>query len=257
MNSFREQTHRTHDGAEIAYRVREGRDPWVLLHALACDSTLWDEVVRALSQDVGLVVPEMRGHGGSTPGWELPSIDRFAADVLEILEVEKIVSPGVAGVSMGGYVALGMGALAPRIARRWVFVSCHARAEDDDGRTGRALALGLVDRQGWSGWVEPAIPRWTASRQHDKHLEGMAGRAGDSGLTLALLALANRPDRRDVLPRLTQPVTAVWGELDPITQRTWVAEIAEGVPHGRLVVVPAASHLVPLDAPGALAELLR
>ena len=124
-------------------------------------------------------------------------------------------------------------------------------------RRHRPLALGLVDRQGWSAWLEPAIPRWTASRQHDAHVQGMAGRAGDAGLTLALLALANRPDRREVLPRLVQPVTAVWGEVDPITPRTWVAEIADGVPHGRLVVVPTASHLVPLDAPEALAELMR
>jgi pimeloyl-ACP methyl ester carboxylesterase len=142
------------------------------------------------------------------------------------------------------------------VARAWVLVSCHARAEDAAGRAARAEAIGIVDRQGWQAWLEPLAPRWVASRQHDAQLEGMAGRAGDAGLTVALLALANRPDRRAILPVLSSPVVAVAGEMDPITPRIHLAEIADAVPRGSLRVVPGASHLVPLDAPQALAELL-
>lgn len=256
MSAFREAIHRTSDGAQLAYRVRPGRDPWVLLHALACDSTLWDALVRALPEDIGLIIPELRGHGGSTLGWELPSVDRFAADVLEILETEKIERPGIAGVSMGGYVALAMASHRPELAREWALVSTHARAEDESGKAARAEALGLVDRQGWETWIEQVGPRWVASNKHDVHLKGMAGRAGDAGLTVALLALANRPDRTELLPRLTQPVLAVAGELDPITPRVRLQEIADAAPQGRLVVLPGASHLVPLDAPEACAALL-
>jgi len=256
MTAFREAVHLASDGAQLAYRVRPGRDPWVLLHALACDSTLWDAVVRALPEDVGLVIPEMRGHGGSTLGWELPSVDRFADDVLEVLEVEELHRPGVAGVSMGGYVALAMAAARPEMARSWVLVSTHARAEDAAGRAARAEALSLVDRQGWATWIEQAGARWVASNEHEVHLAGMAGRAGDAGLTVALLALANRPDRTAVLPRLTQPVLAVAGAADPITPLERMRELADAAPQGRLVVVPGAAHLVPLDAPQALASLL-
>lgn len=256
MSAFREALHAAADGAQIAYRLRPGRDPWVLLHALACDSTLWEEVVRAMPDDVGLVIPELRGHGASTLGWELPSVDRFAADVLQILEAEKIERPGVAGVSMGGYVALAMAAARPEMARAWTFISTHAHAEDAAGKAARAEALSLVDRQGWAAWIEQVGPRWVASEQPLAQVKGMAGRAGDAGLTVALLALANRPDRRDVLPRLAQPVLAVAGELDPITPQERMQEIGDATRQGRLVVVPGASHLVPLDAPGALASLL-
>ena len=256
MTSFRDAVHPTSDGAQLAYRVRPGRHPWVLLHALACDSTLWEELVRALPEDVGLVIPELRGHGGSTLGWEPPSVDRFAADVLEILDAEKIERPGILGVSMGGYVALAIAAARPDVARAWILVSTHAHAEDAAGRAARAEALGLVDRQGWETWIEQVGPRWVADEQRLPHLKGMAGRAGDSGLAVALLALANRPDRTDVLPRLSQPVISVAGERDAITPRERMQEIADATPQGRLVVVPRASHLVPLDAPEALARLL-
>jgi pimeloyl-ACP methyl ester carboxylesterase len=228
----------------------------VLLHALACDPTLWDEVVRALPEDVGLVIPELRGHGGSTVGWETPSADRFAADVLEILEAEKVERPGIAGVSMGGYVALAMAAARPEAARAWAFISTHAYAEDAAGKAARAEAMSLVDRQGWEAWIEQVGPRWVADERRLVHLKGMAGRAGDAGLTVALLALANRPDRRDVVPGLAQPVLVVAGERDPITPRERMQEIADATLRGRLVVVPGASHLVPLDAPEALAALL-
>jgi len=256
MTAFREAVHRVADGAHLAYRVRPGRDPWVLLHALACDSTLWDAVVRALPEEIGLVVPELRGHGGSTLGWELPSVDRFALDVLEVLDAEKIERPGIAGVSMGGYLALAMAAARPQTARAWVLVSTHARAEDAAGRAARAEALSLVDRQGWATWIEQVGPRWVASHGHDVHLAGMAGRAGDAGLAVALLALANRSDRTAVLPRLMQPVLAVAGAADPITPLEWMQELADATPQGRLVVLPGAGHLVPLDAPQALASLL-
>lgn len=256
MTSFQEGVHLTADGALLAYRVRPGRDPWVLLHALACDSTLWDDVVRALPEDVGLVIPELRGHGGSTLGWELPSVDRFAADVLEVLDAEEVGHPAIGGVSMGGYVALAMAAARPEVARSWTFVSTHAHGEDVAGKAARAEALSLVDRQGWEAWIEHVGPRWVASERPLAQLKGMAGRAGDAGLAVALLALAHRPDRRAILPRLAAPVLVVAGELDLITPRERMQEIADATPEGRLVVLPGASHLVPLDAPEALAALL-
>jgi len=142
------------------------------------------------------------------------------------------------------------------VARAWAFVSTHAHAEDAAGKAARAEALSLVDRQGWETWIEEVGPRWVASEKHHGLLKGMAGRAGDSGLTVALLALANRSDRSGVLSRLEEPVLVIAGEVDPITPRAWMQEIADATPQGRLVVVPAASHLVPLDAPEALAALL-
>ena len=36
-------------GAEIVYRVRAGDDPWILLHALACDPSMWDGVAARLA----------------------------------------------------------------------------------------------------------------------------------------------------------------------------------------------------------------
>lgn len=254
--SFREAALRTADHAQLAYRFRPGRDPWVLLHALACDATLWEGVVAALPEDVGLVIPELRGHGGSTLGWALPTVDLLAADVLAILDAEGIRSPGIAGVSMGGYVALAIAEARPDLARRFLVLSAHARAEDDAGKAARAEAMGIVDRQGFVMWLEAVLPQWVASPVHHVHLRGMAGRAGDAGLTAAMLALANRPDRRALLPRLRQPVLAMAGELDPITPRERLQEMADGVPDGRLVVVPGASHLVPLDAPEAVASAL-
>ena len=55
---------------------------------------------------------------------------------------------------------------------------------------------------------------------------------------------------------MTAPVLVVAGELDPITPRERMLEIADATPQGRLVIVPGASHLLPLDAAEALAALL-
>jgi 3-oxoadipate enol-lactonase len=86
----------TEDGAAITYRVRRGRDPWVPLHGLGCDMSLWDRAAAHLPHDVGLLVPDLRGHGGSTLGWRLPSIELWAADIAAIIEREGLDHPAIA-----------------------------------------------------------------------------------------------------------------------------------------------------------------
>src|SRR6185436_20084179 len=85
------------DGAEIAYKIRPGRDPFVLLHALGCDASLFAGFVAALPPDVGLLIPEMRVHGGSTLGWRAPSVELWADDVLRLVRQKGIARPAIVG----------------------------------------------------------------------------------------------------------------------------------------------------------------
>ena len=116
MTALRETTIDTADGARLTYRARPGRDPWILLHGLGCDASMWDGVVAALPGDVGLVIPELRGHGGSTLGWRTPSVDLWAEDVERIVWAEKLSAPAIAGLSMGGYTALAVADGFPKLA---------------------------------------------------------------------------------------------------------------------------------------------
>ena len=63
-------------------------------------------------------------------------------------------------------------------------------------------------------------------------------------------------DVRGRLAEITAPVLAVAGAEDVATPPALLAEIADGVAHGRLVVLDGVAHLAPAEAPADVARLI-
>jgi pimeloyl-ACP methyl ester carboxylesterase len=78
----------------------------LFLHAFTMDSSQWDHQVAALSGDMRCVRVDLWGCGASPPPPAgAPSLDTFAAAVLEALDSRDIKRFAVVGLSMGGYLA--------------------------------------------------------------------------------------------------------------------------------------------------------
>ncbi len=251
----------TPDGAEIAYRIRPGRDPLLLLHGLGCDASMWDAVVAALPSDQGIVAPDLRGHGRSTLGWRAPSVDLWADDVVRLLRQKRIERPAVVGLSMGGYTAFAIAAAAPGFARAYAFVSTTAAPDDDAGRQRRAGGIATIRREGWRAYLESQIPSLLNPNRpnfpaHRERLDAMFARAGDSGLPPALMALAGRPDRRAMLMGIQAPSVVIVGAIDTVTPPDKARAIAAGIPGARLHVLDDVAHLSALEAPQKVASLV-
>jgi len=255
------QKHCTEDGAVLTYRVRRGRDPWVLLHGLGCDMSMWDRAAAFLPHDVGLLIPELRGHGGSTLGWRLPSIRLWADDIAAVIEREHFDRPAIAGLSMGGYTALAMLEAQPDAFRAVALISTRAGADDQATKMRRAAGLAALRQEGWPGMAESLMPLLLNPEEHDfrrhrDHLMAMFERAGDAGLAAALYALANRRDRRTVLTRIRVPAVVVVGDRDRLTPPPVAKEMADGLCDGRLVILPGVAHMSAMEAPREVAAQL-
>jgi len=259
--SLQDAVFATPDGAEISYKIRPGRSPLVLLHALGCDASMWDAVVAALPADRGVVIPELRGHGGSTLGWRPPSVDLWADDVVRLLRLKRIEQPVIAGISMGGYTAFAIAAAHPGLARAYAFLSTSAAADDDAGRLQRAAAIAMIRRDGWRRYAETLIPSLlNDNREHfearREHLMTMFGRAGDAGLPPALMALASRPDRRSMLLSIGVKSIVIVGAVDALTPPDRARAIAAAIPGARLHVLEDVAHMSALESPQKVAALL-
>jgi pimeloyl-ACP methyl ester carboxylesterase len=251
----------TEDGADISYRIRRGRDPLVLIHGLGCDASMWDGVVAALPSDLGLVIPELRGHGASTLGWRLPSVDLWADDVLRLLREKSLEGPAIAGLSLGGYTALGIAAAHPGFARAFAFISTSAAPDDEAGRLRRATGIATIRREGWRRFAAAFIPSLlnAAGPQfpaHSKHLQTMFEHAGDSGLPPTLMALAARPDRRELLPSIGVPSIVIVGAVDTLTPPEKARELAGGLAAAQLHVLDNVAHMSAMEASAEVADLL-
>jgi|WetSurMetagenome_2_1015567.scaffolds.fasta_scaffold111618_2 3-oxoadipate enol-lactonase len=251
----------TPDGAEIAHRTRAGRDPLVLLHGLGCDASMWDGVVGALPSDIGLVIPELRGHGASTLGWRAPSVDLWADDVVALLGSLGIEKPAVAGLSMGGYIALALAAVHPGRARAFAFISTTAAADDAAGKQKRAAGIATIRRQGWRAFADGLMPKLLNEKRphfaaHRDHHLRMFERAGDTGLPSALMALAGRPNRRGVLASIGVRCLAIAGTADALIPSDRAQEFAAAIPGARAHLLDGVAHMSAMEAPREVAELL-
>jgi pimeloyl-ACP methyl ester carboxylesterase len=92
-----------------------------------------------------------------------------------------------------------------------------------------------------------------ASRARDRVLnervKTMMLRQPGPGVAAALRGMAERPDRSDGLAALPMRTLVITGSDDTLIPPAEAAAIAEAVPHGRLVTIPGAGHLTPLENP--------
>ena len=103
------QTFNTSDGCAIAYALRGTLDPkkprLALIHSLALDASIWDNVVQKLAEDAQILTYDCRGHGRSGKPHMSFSMELFARDLAELLDHVGWRTAVVAGCSMGGCVA--------------------------------------------------------------------------------------------------------------------------------------------------------
>lgn len=111
------------EGAEISYEEQGRGAPLVLIEGLGYGRWMWRYQVPELSSRFRLLLVDNRGIGSSTPLTAPYSIDAFARDVLGVLDAAGIEQAHLLGVSMGGFIAQALAALAPKRCGRLVLVS--------------------------------------------------------------------------------------------------------------------------------------
>lgn len=207
---------------------------------------------------------DLPGHGASssadrlTPGF---SLDGLAAAVLAaVSEVAGADVPfAYAGDSVGGAVGLQLALDHPgRVTSLAVLCSAAAFGNPDAWHERAAL----VRREGMTPMVETSPGRWfgpairaAGDRRRDDALRDLAAVDPESYARVCE-ALAGF-DVRTRLGSVAVPLLAVAGADDVATPPAVLAELAAGVPDGRVEVLPGVGHLAPYEAPEEVAALLR
>ena len=93
-------------GAPLIYHVvtGAGRVPVVFVHGITCDHSDWDPQVRALSTSHQTVAVDLRGHGRSPGTAAECSIERYGADVAEVMRSGRPRLSGFVAGERGGVV---------------------------------------------------------------------------------------------------------------------------------------------------------
>ncbi|MFB7850338.1 alpha/beta fold hydrolase [Streptomyces sp. NPDC056053] len=254
----------TGDGP-LVYRDA-GRGPLlVLLHGGFLDHGMWDDQVPDLARTHRVIVPDARGHGGSSNASEpFRHTDDLAA-LLRRLDAGPAV---LAGVSMGAATAVDTALEHPDLVRALV-VSGAATSEpefhdpwSEEVLAAQARALGEGDVEGWvdAFMLFAAGPHRTL----DDVDRTVVRRLRDMTFRTLSKHRADEPDLRVPVPGtwaraagIEVPVLAVHGGIDSADHLAMARRLVETVADGREATVEGAAHYPNMERPDAFGGILR
>jgi pimeloyl-ACP methyl ester carboxylesterase len=231
--------------------------PMVLLHGFPLDSGIWSPVVPLLEKDFELILPNLRGFGGSLSNTAEYSLSDMADDVIHLLDhlgIEKAVS---AGHSMGGYIALAIAKTYPDRLLGMGLISTQVLPDTSERRQSRYQAAAQVEEFGLEPLVKNMAEKLTLDLSLREVLSNIMRHQPEAGVIGALKGLAERPDQTSTLMHLQKPVLIVHGDADSLisVDRAW--EMKEIKPDSVLEVIPKAGHMPMMENPVETAASFR
>lgn len=211
---------------------------------------MWDGVRPAL-EDAGYAV-----EAPALPGDEVEmGFPAWAGRVLGALDGPFVP----VGSSMGGYLAFELWRQASARIPALALAGTRATPDSDEQRAARDDSIMLLGEGGhepfWEGLrpklfaadVEPAVAARARELAFDQPL---------TALVAAQETIRDRQDSRPTLASIDAPVLVLVGDEDVLTPPADAEAMAAALPDARLVRVPGAGHLLPLERPDAVAEEL-
>lgn len=239
------------------YWKRDGRDDapgLILLNSIGTDMDLWDAVLPMLREHFAILRVDTRGHGASTayPGdW---SLAQLAEDVLTAANDAGLETFAIAGVSLGGMIAMETALRAPARVTRLIPV-CTSATMDSAAWADR---IAIIKAKGMSGIADLAMGRFLSDLAEPAIREAVRRQlltmdpAGYCGCAAAIrdMKLIER------LPQIACPTLVVTGARDTSTPYEGHGEhLVAAIPGARHLELDA-GHLAPLEAPETLAAAL-
>jgi 3-oxoadipate enol-lactonase len=235
----------------------------VFLHAYPLNSAMWLNQFEALADKAHQIAPDFRGYGNSLVDEQTPfSFSLFAEDLRETLDALEVQRAILVGCSMGGYAIFEFWRRYPERVQAMILCDTRADADNESVRQRRAEQIRQIETEGSrhlaGGMAQMLLGETTRSARPviTRKVEQWASVPAPSVLVRTLQALAQRPDSRPTLGTITVPVLVIVGEEDKVTpvelSRSMVREIAGA----RLVTVPQAGHLSPLENPKAVSSAI-
>ncbi|MBX9396428.1 alpha/beta hydrolase [Streptomyces sp. TRM72054] len=236
------------------------RPPLVLVHGHPFDHTMWAPQIAAFAAERRVIAPDLRGYGASpvTPG--ITPLSVFAQDIGDLLEELEVESYVLAGLSMGGQIAMECYARFGDRVRGLVLADTFPAAETPEGRRARNATADRLLREGMRGYADEVLEKMVApyaAPQVKAHVHRMMTGTPPEGAAAALRGRAERPDYRDLLTRVTVPALVVVGADDTYTPVSDARAMHAALPDSTLHVIESAAHMPNLERPDDFNAALR
>ena len=259
----------TPDGGEIAATVAgEGRT-FVLVHGWTNDRRIWAPVARLLvERGHRVVLYDQRGHGASRDGRDGLTIQALGSDMAAVLDHVDIRDAIIAGHSMGGMAAQAFAIEHPDVlSERVAAVALVSTACSDlampgpvDRLTPLVLGSSLASRFVSNSRLGPFLVRRTMGRTATlSNLKAMQDTfaATEPSSRAAFYRAMAAMDLSAGLADVDVPVVVISGTRDALVPHANARRLTDIIDGARFEALPDAGHMLPLERPDEVADLLE
>jgi len=222
--------------------------PILLVPGLNCSSRLYAAQVPALWRLASVMVADHRR--GET--------------MAEIARQILAAAPSrfrLAGLSMGGYIALEIMRQAPARVLRLALLDTSARPEAPEQTERREKLIALAQKGHfleinnilWPVLVDPSRLKDAGLRAE---IDRMAEESGAEAFVRQQRAIIGRADSRPTLGTIKCPTLMIVGASDQLTPPAHAEETAQGIPGAKLVTLAGCGHMSPMEKPEEVTRLL-
>jgi 3-oxoadipate enol-lactonase/4-carboxymuconolactone decarboxylase len=243
----------------LQYRFDGREDAPVLILGPSLGTTwhMWDRQVPELTKQWRVFRFDLPGHGGA-PAHPAGSVSELTTRLLATLDSLGVQRFGYAGCALGGAIGVELALRHPERLASLVLIAASPRFGTADefrqrGVIVRTNGLDPIARTSPDRWfttgfaaAQPAITDWAVQMV----------RTTDPGCYIAACEALATFDVRPELGRVGVPTLVLVGSEDQVTGPAEARTLVAGIPDARLAVVPGASHLVPVEQPAAVTDLL-
>lgn len=240
----------------------------VFLHYYGGSIQSWDAVVNALSANYRCLVIDLPGFGESPPLSDHQDVDEVAAVIAEAISDQLGDDPFVlVGHSMGGKIAQAIaaglpGKPQPGGLRGLVLLSTSPPGPEpipDDSRRE------MLDKPSLSpGKQREAAEKTLVTITRKPLSEAIRAQIINDNLRaspegwIAWPAVGSRTDITNRMARITIPVTLMVGDADEaIPMHVQTDSVQPHLPQATLHIISGAGHLLPLEVPDNVVQLIR
>ena len=243
----------------LQYRFDGPEEAPVLILGPSLGTTwhMWDRQIPELIKQWRVFRFDLPGHGGA-PAYPAGSVGDLTTRLLATLEGLGVQRFGYAGCALGGAVGIELALRHPERLASLALIAASPRFGTADefrqrGVIVRTNGLDPIARTAPERWftggfaaAQPAITEWAVQMV----------RTTDPGCYIASCEALASFDVRPELGRVGVPTLVLVGSDDQVTGPAEARTLVAGIPDARLAVVPGASHLVPVEQPAAVTDLL-
>jgi pimeloyl-ACP methyl ester carboxylesterase len=245
---FRKEKRRPPKPARGVIRTANMPEPLLLIPGLLCTARLFAPQLDALSTERAVIVADhSRG----------ASLAEIATNILATAPPRF----ALAGLSMGGGIALQMIDLAPQRITRLAILDSSPLADTPESSAHRRELIGLSERGQFSAAAAVLAPLFLGTTHGGAArlqaiVTAMAEETGAEVFIRHEHAQIRRPDARPILARIACPTLVLVGAEDRLTPPPLSIDMAGAITGARLEIVPTCGHLSTLEAPEQVNRVL-